>query len=196
MDRGARWVEVACGLVGMAMGLGVLGCGSDSENDTPAADGALSVVFQSIGTGGQTCTVAPHNAQLGTTDDSSLAELVTDGVGGAQISCRVVDQGGHLVAQGSMERGPTYLDFTVSQITAAASEGAPALGDVSYRSLDTVKLYASPEDPQCEFFFVNDQEIAPGRVWMQFTCPQIANAGSNSSCAISLGTIAMQRCEQ
>jgi hypothetical protein len=112
------------------------------------------------------------------------------------VTCRVVDNGGAFEARGTLELGSNALEFSVGNISAEATENQPALGDVSYRSLDTIKLYMSPDDPQCEFFFVNSQDIVSGRVWMNFTCRQIANASTNNSCAISFGTIALQNCEQ
>ncbi len=180
-----------------ALGLFVVGCGNDDEgNDPPPAEGALSLVFQSIGTGGLSCNIPPHNVNIGFTNSMKNTELLRNNHDGADMSCTVVDKGAEFQAQGYMEQGATYLDFTVSHISSAASETQPALGKVSYRSVDTSVLYASPSDAQCEFFFENAQEVAAGRVWMQFTCPQIANVANASSCAISLGTIAMQNCEQ
>jgi hypothetical protein len=185
-------IHIAHGLVCVA----ALSCFGCSEAVPPAAEGAFTLVFQSVGTGGESCNIGPHNAQLGYTDSTKNSELKKDTIAGAQIFCRVMDSGGEFEAQGYMELGATHLNYTVSNLSGANTASSPALGHVSYRSVDTVRLYTSPGDAKCEFFFDNDQEVAAGRVWMQFSCPQIANAASNSSCAISLGTIAMQNCDQ
>ncbi len=184
--------HIAHGLVCVA----ALGCFGCSEAVPPASEGAFSLIFSSAGTGGLSCNIKNHNAQIGYTDSTKNTELKKDTIGGAQIFCRVIDNGGEFEAQGYMELGATHLDFTVSNISPAATSGSPALGAVSYRSVDTIRLYTSPGDAKCEFFFENDQEIAAGRMWMQFVCPQIQNAASSSSCAVSMGTIAMQNCDQ
>jgi len=157
----------------------------------------MALIFSSIGTGGDPCKIAPHNAQIGHTDATANTELKKDTLGGAQIFCRVIDSGGQFEAQGYLDLGATHLDFRVNNISMDATDGAPALGAVSYRSVDTIQLYSSPGDAPCEFYFSGAQEIAAGRVWMQFSCPQVANAGTGSSCAIATGsTIAMQNCDQ
>ncbi len=184
--------HIAHGLVCVA----ALSCFGCSEAVPPASEGAFTLVFSSVGTGGETCQIAPHNAQIGYTDVTKNSELKKDTIGGAQIFCRVIDNGGEFEAHGFQELSANHLDFTVSNLSPGATEAAPALGNVSYRSVDTVRLYSSPGDAMCEFWFDNAQQVATGRVWMEFRCPQIANAASNSSCAISSGTIAMQNCDQ
>jgi len=185
--------HIAHGLVCLAA-VASYGC---SEPVPPASEGAFALIFSSIGTGGEQCKIAPHNAGIGSTDSTGNAELKKDTLGGAQIFCRVIDNGGQFEAQGYLDLGATHLDFSVNNISMNNTSADPALGAVSYRSVDTIQLYSSPGDAPCEFYFENDQEIAAGRVWMQFECPQIANAGTSSSCAISVGsTIAMQNCDQ
>ena len=68
---------------------------------------------------------------------------------------------------------------------------------MSYKSDTTQNLYESPADTPCVFWFgTPKQQIAAGRVWMEFECDQVKYASSNSVCSIGEGVVAFQNCLQ
>ncbi len=175
---------------------GGLGSAACSEAVPPASEGAFSVAFQSIPTGGKSCMVKNHNINVGTVSSSDI-QLLKDTVGGSAMQCAVTANGGGFRAVGLLENnGGAHLDFRVDSI----APGGTGTGSLGYRSVDTVNVYRTPSDKPCKFSFSSAansrEEIALGRLWMDFTCEQIADVSHNSSCAIQIGTVAMQNCDQ
>lgn len=185
------------GVLLVAAAAGSLGC---SDPVPPASEGAFSLVFQQLGTGGQNCRIGLHNISMGKADEAEVKDLIKDTIGGAQIFCSVVDKGGAFDVFGFMTLGVTHLDFQVDNVSSGATDVDPAVGTLSYASADTAgATYSSAPGNGCHFYFnaAQQQELAAGKAWMSFGCPQVQDPGVGSSCAIAdHSTIAIQNCDK
>ncbi len=176
-------------MLGVCLVAGSVGC---SEPVPPASQGAFVAAFQAPGT----CGKDIHNEQIGYADASEIRDLKKNGVGGAQIYCAVSSAGGGFDVEAEMRLGNTNIRINIGSIPSTATEDSPALGSVTYQTQKTVKPYTSPQDTPCEFWFANSQEVAAGRMWAQFRCPEIEDAGTNTVCALGESTVALQNCDQ
>jgi hypothetical protein len=187
-----------CGAAGAA--LLSWGC---SEPVPPAAEGATTVHWL---TSNPSCRARdPFDAAIGAATSMELLDLRKDTVEGMKIFCRVADNGGSLNAEGSLELRDITLDFAINNLGSAASEANPALGHVSFSSIQTAGgLYASPAEAPCKFFYAGNQigASAAGKLWIQFTCEQLVDASTSpaSVCGTQGGTnastLAVQNCDQ
>lgn len=166
-----------------------------SEAVPPASEGAFTLHFQSLPTGGKACKVKGHNSTVGYTTTKENRDLKKDTVGGARIFC-AVGGGGAFDVEGFITLEGQHIDFSVNGVKAGATVDEPATGSLSFASPTTVVPYTSTQDVPCEFWFSKYQQIALGRAWMDFKCDQVANASTDSSCSIDVGTVAIQNCEQ
>jgi len=185
-----------CVLAMVSAAVGSVGC---SDPVPPASEGAFSLVFQQPNP--SACHIALHNIGIGKATEAEVKDLAKDTVGGAQIYCSVVDNGGAFDLFGVMTLGVTHLDFQVGNVTAAATDADPAVGTLSYSSGDTAgATYSSAPGNGCHFYFnaAEKKELAAGKVWMSFGCPEVQDPAHNStSCAIAdHSTIAMQNCDK
>jgi hypothetical protein len=185
---------LACGAI---MAFTCVGC---SEPVPPAAEGASIVFWRGSGTGGGTCRVQEvHQGRIGYADASELRDLRRDAEGGASINCAIGGSGTFNV-DGQMSLDGMSLHVTINGIGPGTTEADPALGAISYANVPTSgKPYVSTQDEPCRFWFAPDtqQEVAAGRLWVQFGCSQIIDASSDSSCGIeNNSTIALQNCDQ
>jgi hypothetical protein len=185
----ARWFS------GAALVLLAGAVASCSEAVPPAAQGAFTLSFQGMGTGGKACKIAGHNSSVGHATPSLLDKLEEDTVAGARIYCSVTGEGAFDV-EATITMAGHFLEIAAAGVKQSATSDAPATGSASFASPDTVVQYVSPTNAPCSFWFTKDQQIAAGRAWMELKCDQIAHAGTDSSCAISAGTVAIQNCEQ
>jgi hypothetical protein len=188
-----RPLTVLSGMAVVLFGFG-LGC---SEAVPPANQGAVSAQFvtsSAAGTPGS-CNIAPHPFQLGVTDPSDTGQIIflRDGEAKALVFCSVVAEGNGFNAAAEIEDGPRSFKFTVNGISSANTPDNPAMGSVTYRSVETVNFFTSTNDVPCEFWLNDSQEVAEGRVWMQYRCPLI-QYGTND-CSLGESTIAMQNCD-
>jgi hypothetical protein len=127
--------------------------------------------------------------------DSGQITFVKDGDAGADVFCSVTPSGNGFQAQGALEVGADVFEYKVN-LAATNDEANKATGSVSYRTVSTVSKYTSPPETPCNFWVTPSQEVAAGRIWAQFECPQILNLSAGRGCAIGSSTIAMQNCDQ
>ena len=168
---------------------GSMGC---SEAVPPASQGAFVAAFQAPGS----CGKDIHNEQIGYADSTEIRDLRKNGVGGAQVFCAVTSAGGGFDVEAELKLFANNMRVNISGIPSTATVDAPHPGTVTYQTQKTVKPYTSPQDMPCEFWFVNSQEVAPGRVWAQFKCPEISDVSTNTVCALGESTVALQNCDQ
>ena len=163
-----------------------------SEPVPPASQGAFVAAFQAPGS----CGKDIHNEQIGYADSTEIRDLKKNGAGGAQIFCAVQSAGGGFDIEAELKLFSTNLRVNIEGMPSTATVDSPHPGTVTYQTQKTVKPYTSPLDTPCDFWLVNDQEVAPGRVWAQFSCESIEDVGTNTICALGESTLAMQNCDQ
>lgn len=168
---------------------GSMGC---SEPVPPASQGAFVAAFQAPGS----CGKDIHNEQIGYADATEIRDLKKNGVGGAQIFCAVSSAGGGFDVEAEMKLFSTNLRVNIKGIPSTATVDDPHPGTVTYQTQKTVKPYTSPQDNPCDFWFLNSQEVAGGRIWAQFKCETIEDVSTNTICALGDSTLAMQNCDQ
>lgn len=188
-----RPMTLLAGMGVVLFGFG-LGC---SEAVPPANQGAVNAQFvtsSAAGTPGS-CNIAPHPFELGTVHPTDTGQIIflRDGEARALVFCSVVADGNAFNAAAELEDGPESFKFSVNGLSAASTMDSPATGSVTYRSVDTVNFFTSTNDVPCEFWLNDSQEVAEGRVWMQYRCPLIQN-GTND-CSLGVSTIALQNCD-
>ncbi len=176
----------------MAAGLCSIGSMGCSEPVAPASQGAFVAAFQAPGT----CGKDIHNEQIGYADATRIGDLKKNGTGGAQIFCGVASGDGGFDVEAGLSLFSTNLYVNIFGIPSTATEADPHPGAVSYQTQKTVKPYSSPQDQPCQFWFVNDQEVAAGRIWVQFRCDSIEDASTDTQCALGVSTLAIQNCDQ
>jgi hypothetical protein len=195
----------------VALAVGVLvplaGC---SEAVPPPSEGAWWAQFV---TGGQCAIGTPVAAtQVGDMTKAECADktapvdqaqhcgMAMDGKNGVRTYCAVQQQGATFRLEGYAAQGANLLQFTVPSITTAATAQAPAHGMVTYTSSQVVQTYLSPDSEPCDFYFNAAQasQLAPGRMWVTFTCPAVQSSSTSqpSVCAIDLGVVAFQNCDE
>lgn len=190
MARAIRFLPITSLLL-----LPLLGC---SDPIPLPAEGAWALTFLSTPTQGKTCGITTHNQGIGVISPTQLdqAGLRKNLVDGSDINCQVIPQGTGFSAGGSNTLGGLMLSVQVPEIDGNATETAPVPGQLSYRSPETQNVFSAPNDVPCSFWFGNgQQQIAPGRVWMQFECDAVQHLSTDSSCAIGSGVVAFQNCE-
>ncbi len=169
-----------------------------SEAVPVASEGAYVVSFLATPSAGKTCKITSHNAQIGGVTASALDLLKKDTVDGAKVQCSVTANGASFSASGIIEDGSgNHFDFVIPSISASATEAAPALGNIGFRSPTTVALYRAPAETACKFWFTGNEQLAAGLIWVSFKCDAISDLGHDSSCQITAGSaLAMQNCDQ
>lgn len=173
-----------------------MGC---SEAVPPASQAAFFGAFQSSSNyPDHTCDKDLHNGQIGFVDVTEIKDIKKDGEAGALVFCAVETNGDGFKVEAEARQGSTTVRVKVDKIKAGATAADPAMGQVTYKTRQTVKAYISPSDVPCEFWFDPDssQEVAAGRIWAQFKCQVIQNASTSSACTLGESTIAFQNCEQ
>ena len=78
------------------------------------------------------------------------------------------------------------------------SKTAPAKGTLSYFSVETADVpYTADATSPCNFYFDGATEtVTPGKVWLAFDCPIIADASTGSTCAIQSGHAVFEDCKE
>jgi hypothetical protein len=169
-----------------------------SEAVSVASEGAYQAQFYATNGGAKAkCNIAGHNRGVGYVSATEVRRpLIKDTVGGAKIQCAVKAEGGGVAAVGIIEdKSANHIDFEIKAITSGATDMQPATGRLGYRSDVTAVIYNSTSAKPCKFFFSPQQakELAPGRIWVQYLCPEIESEGFG--CEVN-GTLAMENCEQ
>ncbi len=169
--------------------VGSLGC-SDPVPPTPR--GAFYVGFVDSGVD---CAIAGHNTQVGVVNDHERTEVLTDGVDGAAIECKVTGSGA-FAASGSISHGGDYLAIDIPSIKFPdATKDAPVTGSASFASFKTIDTYSSTASG-CNFYFVNNgangQGVGAGKIWASFECPAVQ--ADMSVCKIQQGYVIFENC--
>ncbi|MCA9617791.1 MAG: hypothetical protein KC731_02150 [Myxococcales bacterium] len=171
-----------------------IGC---SEAVPPAGEAAVSVNFSTasaVGTPGS-CTVAPHDFQIGVVHPSDTGQIIftKDGQARASVFCSVTEDGGSFNASAQVLENEKSFEFAVKGISDANTKENPAKGTVTYRSVDTVNFFTSTSEYPCEFWLNDQQEVGPGKLWAQYSCPLIQS--NTKECSIGESTVALQNCD-
>jgi hypothetical protein len=192
MERPNFMHMLARPLAAGAIALFATGC---SEAVPPASEGAATVLWQGSGA---TCAVKTvETSTIGKVDADEYIELKKDTVAGAKITCRVTGGGSYSV-EADLQFGGTTLAVKVDGVSPQATVDSPASGYVAFSALYTAgSVYTSPSEQRCNFWLAPGQEIAAGRAWMQFGCPELVDGSVGSTCGIQNdSTIAVQNCDQ
>ena len=179
----------------VALAFSSFGC---SEAVPVASEGAYAVSFLQAGAASGNCKVASHNIAFGSVSAVALDALEKDSVDGAKLQCSVTRNGAGFAAAGILEDSlGNHLDFLIPSISAAATEAAPAMGNVGFRSAKTQNTYNAPSDEPCKFWITGKEQIDGGRIWVSFKCETVSDPSHDSSCQIAPGsTLAMQNCDE
>ncbi len=173
--------------------IGSVGC---SEAVPPASEGAFVALFQSGTTTGN-CGITNHNSQIGNVNVTEILDLRKEGVGGAQIFCTVNSAGTGFDVNAELRLQNTKLRLTVNGLPSTATEAEPHPGSLTIQTQQSITAFTSPQETPCDFWFGGqDQQVAAGRVWAQFSCPVIEDPGTGKVCALGVSTIALQNCDQ
>jgi len=172
-----------------------LGCGDDPP---PPPQGAFSVTFIDDGPeGSEGCALKGHNTQVGKVTSTTKDHLLKTNEEGAEIECSVTGSGSFTI-DGNIFQGAAYLSVTLSGLKSRANGGptleAPFGGTVAYSSPDTAaETYSTAETP-CNFYFGEgtNQDVAAGRVWMTFNCPELVR--DTSKCELGDSYVIFENC--
>ncbi len=174
----------------ICVGLALLSGCSDPVPPTPR--GAWTVSFVDTGID---CQHGGHNAKVGDVGPSTKNAVVVDGTEGANVNCSVRAAGKGFAVDASLQQSDKYLTMLISEISASATETAPAKGGVGYSSANTVDTYTTTETDKCDYYFVpSAQGVAAGRIWVSFKCPTLYAEGS--TCAITQGYAIFENCDE
>ena len=182
----------AGGSGGSASGTGSPGTTSASSSSGAAAvaDTAWTLTLQS----GPTCIIATNTGDMGTLTESLITSRATDGIGGASVQCSVVGSGSGPYSVTALARQGQYtLDVSIASISTTASQTSPAVGSITYESVATAVPYSSDD---CDFYFAagTPETAAAGKIWMSFSCAEVTNGPSMSSCSLTEGIAAFEDC--
>ena len=165
------------------------GGGGGAGGDGPVLEkGAWAVAF----TDGPGCGPGAENTAVGMVSASSADQLLSDGEDQATVSCQVAAAGSGFGVAATATQNGRALTFAIDNLPTTATPDDPALGTVSYATPNTGNTFTSA---QCAFYFLDEtlQGVEPGKVWLTFTCPQIA-ASVDNVCSIDVSYAAFDGC--
>ena len=176
----------------------LLACFGCSDPVPPTPQAAFSVTFLDSGPdGSQGCEVTGHNATLGDVTPTTKDKLIKNNVEGAEVECSVTGSGSFNLDLSAFQ-GSNGLFITVAGLKPRGSGGPtrdnPAPGTVGFHSSTTaLEVYAS-SGTGCNFYFADDsnQDVAAGRVWLTFNCPEIVQ--SMSKCELGDSYAIFENC--
>jgi hypothetical protein len=179
----------ACAFSSAAIALALLsGCNDDAA---PLPQGAWSLNFVDTGV---TCDIKSHNGIVGKIGPSGQTTLVTDGVGGAEVTCSVVQTSSGFKVDAHVLSAGSNLHIALDNITKDATQTAPALGSVGYISPDTQNAFGSTAESPCNFYFLDPAEgVSPGNLWVAFDCPSVFY--ESQTCQIKAGYMKVVNCD-
>jgi hypothetical protein len=138
---------------------------------------------------GADCNLITHESRVGLVGNSGTPELISSGTEGTTVTCSVEGDGSFNV-EAKIDEAP-FVQITVNGLSSSATEEEPVVGAFSYASTDTGGDTFSSST--CSFWFGSeDQTIAPGKVWLRFSCDSVTSEGN--SCSISEGYLAVENC--
>ncbi len=178
-------------LASVVAALTALGC-SDSK-PTPAQGAShLALGFSSTSScpvGNVTAWSIPTD---GKTSETVVGAQVANGSGGASVSCSVTASGDGFVVTGSLALGA--VNFSVQAGKLGPSSTGPGLEGTA-----TIYHYAaesgSLKGTGCTLTANETQaaQIAPGRVWANFSCDPFVTSAATGTCAAN-GTFVFGNC--
>ena len=184
---GARMA--ACVLGAGLLLAGVSGCGGD---DVFTPQGAFLVTFNDSGS---TCPVSGHNAAMGAISATRRTSVISDGEGGASVSC-IVRGSSTFHVQALASVADKTLQVAIEELSPSATKEAPSYGRVGFTSPNSVNTYMTEAESPCVFYFANpSQGVAPGKLWVTFACPDITAQGGNI-CELRESYAIFENCEQ
>jgi hypothetical protein len=179
-------------LFGFGLGLVATGALTALSCSDPVAPPAQGAFYMNVTSGNGVCNRGPASFQLGEPRPApqTLARLI-DGQEGAGVSCAVSGDGSFSF-NGKVEKQPFsfYIGGSVSGTsgTAAVNAYSPATLNMS-----------SPSSAPCTVSIKAEkgQEVASGRIWGEYSCPEFTDPSSPSqtSCACS-GYILFENCQE
>jgi hypothetical protein len=161
----------------------VLAC---EEPPLPIPAGAVYLELRDTGAD---CNLVTHEARVGVVGNSGTPGLISSGTEGTEVICEVTGEGSFDV-KATIDEGP-FVQITLKGLSSSATEDAPVQGTLSYASSDTGgDTYSSSA---CSFWLGSeDQTVAPGKVWLSFSCAAVASEGN--TCEIFEGYLAVENC--
>ncbi len=153
------------------------GCSDPAE---PPPQGGASMMFA----GGAQCTAFPKEFSIGSAS-SVHKTLLTDGDGGAQVSCSVKASGSGYAVSARLA-----LDTRLLTFSGTTSKDMTNSAKVSARATELFEPGSTGQP--CE---VEVNEIGEGRAWLGFTCTGLVAAGSPHTCDIRDGWLAIENCD-
>jgi hypothetical protein len=162
--------------------------GGEGPSDT-APTGAVNLEVYTAE--GQDCPIGNAHIDLGNTKIDP-PELLVDAYEGASIACTVEPNGLVLDASASLSKDGSSFSFS-----GVTSDGTSALGAVTIVLPDGGGEYRSTLQKPCVFQFApgSGQEIAPGKVFVQFDCSELArDDDASKTCSSRYGYVYVDRC--
>lgn len=174
----------------------VSGCGGETGGPTsdagPKPNAAINMEIYA--TAEQDCPIGNVHVDVGNTKSVPPA-TVTDGQGGATVSCTVASAG----AQGIGARASIAAGNLVFSFDSVVTDGSSTTGHVTVQDPATGIDYGSTAQKPCVFQFApgTDQGIQLGHVFMQFDCAELQKAEDPAkSCSSRYGYVYADNCEQ
>ena len=170
---------------------GALSAGCD-DPPPPNPAGAFLINFRDSGA---ECSLASHDAALGTVGASGDPELVPNGQDDSSVECRVEPSGSAFRVSLDLDAGATGVVQVNVTLSADNTPDAKATGTVIYASKDTAgNAYSSPSATPCEFWVDPDagQFVRAGEVWLSFSCSTLSASGQ--TCALAESYAAARNC--
>jgi hypothetical protein len=183
-----------------------------SEAVAPPSTGGAQVGWPGLGptTGGGSCAIGTnHVGEIGVVNAAANNVLETDGLNGAEVACIATQSGDSFRVQAQLVSSIPVSGFVVGlsvnvpAISLSATDTSPAAGSVAYYSNGarpnlqgtSGSVYTSVSGEACNFWLEQGQELAPGRAWMQFSCPHLVDGSVNSHCQLGESTVLVQNCD-
>ncbi|NUP06624.1 MAG: hypothetical protein HOW73_11270 [Polyangiaceae bacterium] len=167
----------------------VVGC---EETPPPNPEGGFTVNFRDTGAD---CSIASHDAAMGTVGPSGDPALTANGSGNADVSCTIQNASGGFSVSVQLTE-VANVQVTIPSFSNENTVDNKADGSMSYASTETGgDVYISPADPKCKFWVDTDagQFVRAGEAWFTFECASIIS--EMSDCAMGTSYIAVRNCE-
>ncbi len=171
------------------------GTGTTTTSPVPTAQAAWSVTTEQPD--GSACPIAAGTQALGQVTASTKTMILTNGTGGAAVTCSVLGSGPFEV-DATASDASIGLQISIPAITASATAAAPAPGTVSLNAVG-----ASPDGGplvlytgSCSFYFVpsTPEAVTAGSVWVAFTCPGLTNTITMDTCPVTESYALFESC--
>lgn len=192
------WLKGFSMLVGAAGALCVIGC-SDPVPPPPKGGMFISINAAPVAVtpAGRKCNIQFHDAAIGSPPPSAAAPggRVTDGEGGARVSCRVSKSGD--VFKITASAAHKKISFSVNGEIAPKGKGTASIIESDPVSLVALR---NPTDTPCVLSVESEPlEVAAGRIWAHFACPAFVDATQPDGplfCEAESGWFVFENCDE